>query len=1017
VSSLPIYTSQEVEDADNTPCKGCSLRPLWPKMPGCIKAPIRRWDLAGSDHKPEDPVDLLIVGDPPTKEDALKDNYFSDELAQDILIAVKEHGYKSIAMVPSVRCYATGTVDPYVLTKKYKGSFTAKKSAKERAQDAAPVCKEYTRRAMMTFRPKVTLALGGIAAEVLDKDKSILNLRTTPIHPKPGFNLKPYKTGTIFTLDRGWAQYGGSAKTTLFADLSRLSNITKTGKPTVRGTYNTIVTNILDTTEAVKDFVDFVLTASWPEDTIIHFDYEALNTDYNAKTNRLLNVGFSLSTNEDVAFVVPLYHPGTPFAPQELEEVMGHLRCLFEAKDSHFAGWCAHYAPFEIKITKLFFGVFLQDTGKVVYDTMNLAHQADENRKKSGISEPLALETLVADKFGFTWYEESKVKDKRDRLVHEPIKLVNHYVGVDAVMTNRLFHQLVEEMTEEGSADDILRVATRLMSDVLLTTCEMSLNGLELDADLLFKLRAPDSSVRARLAEVDDIIQNHPDVKKALEIVEETEFNFASIDHRMALFDSVLELDGAEEGQDKEFQERHKNNQLVALFTEHQGLSKLDQSYLAPLGALLQHPNCADGRIHPTFNVADTVTHRLSTRDPNYANQPRGDTRDKKQIKALVRTRRGRIIVQLDYSQAEIRWWGILAGDPVLAARYRRAAEIEEGLMLSPKDPVLLRAKALEGDLHTSTAISMYKLDPDLVLTDPSYLKKRRQTVKSLAFGLMYGKNARSLAKDLNIPVEEAEATVDQYLNQFPQAKQWLTDVEEQVIKTGYITTPFGRWRRLHFAKSSDVSVANRAKRQTRNSPIQSAASDCCLYAMSQLRHAMRKHPLLQNVLLINTVYDSVIAEMDDDPEVIKAYCELAKSIFTDENLLMDDFGIEITVPLQVDFDLGFNWANMEDYNFTDEALHRAIHNARVLREAPTGALFDDLAGTSKLIGYDRREGKVVKEATDTVSVRFGDNTIVDFPKPSATLAKLVGTTAACWLEDQPRITTLKNKEGTLWKE
>lgn len=975
---LPIYKTVDLIDEDDSPCAECPSRDrIKSGAVHCARVGARRYDHESSLAKPQDPVGLLVVADVPSKIDNDKSRFWSDPEAKALIQEIKALGFSSFIIAPAVRCYPGDDIDHFVLTKKYKGTPKFSKTKPlDVAKSSVPHCAAYTHRLVENLNPTLTLAMGPLATEALGMKGGIPYLRAR-MHPRAGIAAVRKKEGTVVTHDRFMMKKSPWARQDVKHDLKKLYGIATTGISTPRGDRKTITHHVLDTVDKVKDFVDMVLKTEWDPTEIWAFDFEADNTLMSTEANRLLNVGFARRFDENTAYVIPFAHPETPFSGDDLKQVYAEMKRLFRSEGAKFYAWLAHAAAFEVKSTKLFFDEWVGEAGDIpILDTQIIAYLLDEDRKAKGIAkDPYGLETLALDYMGFTWYTDTKIKSMRSSLSDEPLERVNEYVGIDAVVTARLFNTLLERSMEEGpkeigSDGDLLRLAVKLYSPATIYTCDLTLTGQKVNGDLLRKLRAADSSIVHRLREIDQTFQNAPEVKRAMKALQKNafggqmkpmfataatwRFSLTSQDHRRALFWDVLELDGADESVDKKFQERHKGQPLVKLYSEYQGLSKLDSSYLEPIATYLQSPNSPDGRLRPRFKLTDTATGRLAGADPNSQNMPRGDTRDKKQIKALFVAETGKVLIQLDFSQAEVRWLGVLSGDEELAKKYRLAMEIDELLLKDPNNKELKKRKKLEGDLHMSTALAMYNLDPSILDTDPEAAKLARQKAKAVCFGLIYGKSAKALAADLGISVEEAEEAVERWLDQFPRAREWLEETEELVAKNGYVRSPFGRWRRLPEATSDDISVANRAKRQSRNTPIQSAASDCCIYAACKLRKALRtsENPGLRECKLINTVHDSLVAEVPADIDVVRAYCELARSIFTDPDLLMEDFGIAITVPMAVDFDIGVNWACMRDYDFTEEALKRAMYDAEVMRKMPVGALLED--ADKKMLCYDQ---------------------------------------------------------------
>jgi DNA polymerase-1 len=74
--------------------------------------------------------------------------------------------------------------------------------------------------------------------------------------------------------------------------------------------------------------------------------------------------------------------------------------------------------------------------------------------------------------------------------------------------------------------------------------------------------------------------------------------------------------------------------------------------------------------VHPTFWIHGTSTGRLSSRDPNIQNIPR----DKKLRKIFVPRAPGRTMVQVDYSQAELRVMAALSGDEHLISLFQKGS-------------------------------------------------------------------------------------------------------------------------------------------------------------------------------------------------------------------------------------------------------------------------------------------------------------------------------------------------------
>ncbi len=978
MTELPVYNRTVLHDADQAPCDECLYYDAKVDGVKCTRSKVVRYDLEGTIASELDPVDLLVVADPPTAMDEHKGKYMSDKAGQEILKSLKGTGVTSFAIVPAVRCHV-GDIDwfelPHEMRMKRKN---AVESPLDDAKGAVLYCRDYTTRALTNLKPKLIIGMGGLAALAIGEPRTNIKvLRSEGLRPPKGLRTLSKGRGTMFTWDRSYCKTDLWAAEQMYEDLEeRVPCVRETGFTTTRGDRSTIKIHHLRTVDRVKKFIDYIMSDKVEKGDSLCFDFEATGLRLD-KSTKLLNVGFSLNSREDVSWVIPLYHPDTPFNITELEEVMELLRIVWIGKGAKWSRYVAHNARYETGMIKVWWDLWLGREGKKrIFDTQVMAYLGNETRKKSGIKYPYALETLARDYLGFRWYQDTKIKSKRKNLADEEGHLVDEYVGIDAAVTSRLYNTIEEQWEFEGSRKDLRRLCNKMYSDATIYAVDLQLNGQVINVDLLRNLRKKDSSITTRLREIEEFFANHNDVKEAMQLLRSGKATASSTkkkkkskqkkrfttssdrknskfipsvpDHTRALFWDILQLSGADKSVDKTFQQRYKHIKVVSMFQEYQQLSKLDKAYLSPMAVHLQLSG--DGRVHPSFNLTSTETGRLSAKDPNTQQVVRGDTRDKKQIKSMYTVDDDMIMVQLDFSQAEVRWLGIMSGDDNLAAKYSKAMELADALKKDPTNKELQRAIKIEGDLHMSTAIDMYGLDPAECI-DPEtgdqtkYAKLMRQNAKAVCFGLIYGKHYKSLATDLGIEDDEALEAVEKWMGQFPDAAKYLENVDETIAEDCLARSPFGRWRRLPYAKAPTQSVANRAKRQARNTPIQAAASDFCIYAACRLREALESHPdpEIRRIRLVNTVHDSLAAEVPNNAVTLRKYMELSKKIFTDPLLVYKAFGIKANVPLAVDFDIGLNWGNVWGVDIDDDEIEEVMYNTNALRMQPPGTLNSDL--------------------------------------------------------------------------
>ena len=125
-------------------------------------------------------------------------------------------------------------------------------------------------------------------------------------------------------------------------------------------------------------------------------------------------------------------------------------------------------------------------------------------------------------------------------------------------------------------------------------------------------------------------------------------------------------------------------HEIVPVIEEWRELSKLLNTYLGPLPALLGE----DGRLHTTFNQAVAATGRLSTTNPNLQAIPIR-TELGREIRSAFVAEPGHRLISADYSQVELRILAHVSGEPKLREAFARGE-----------------------DIHTATASEVLGMDP-----------------------------------------------------------------------------------------------------------------------------------------------------------------------------------------------------------------------------------------------------------------------------------------------------------------
>lgn len=294
----------------------------------------------------------------------------------------------------------------------------------------------------------------------------------------------------------------------------------------------------------------------------------------------------------------------------------------------------------------------------------------------------------------------------------------------------------------------------------------------------------------------------------------------------------------------KEWCDKHRP-ELTGLFTlvqEYRKWGKIQSTYI---NGYLKYIHPVTGRIHPSLLQLGTDTGRFSCVAPNMQNQIAPGS-DPIGVRSFVAARPGKVLIEADYSQVELR----------IAAYLSR-------------DKTMLEAYANGEDIHAITTSGVFGIPIEEAKDKhhPDY-KHRRTVAKSTMFGILYGIGAKGLCRNLRFHagVKTTESDCGRYIegikNHYTGLRSWQEEAKRCVAIRTYSETEIGRRRYLPGILSKDFGMRTSAERMAMNSPVQGLAADCLKYGMAQLVETLRDKPHLRPIL---TVHDSLVFEVDED--------------------------------------------------------------------------------------------------------------------------------------------------------
>lgn len=231
------------------------------------------------------------------------------------------------------------------------------------------------------------------------------------------------------------------------------------------------------------------------------------------------------------------------------------------------------------------------------------------------------------------------------------------------------------------------------------------------------------------------------------------------------------------------------------------------------------------------------------------------------------------MLIQCDAAALEIRVAAFLSQDKVLIQ------EIKDGV-----------------DLHTDNQ-QRFGLPSRLI-------------AKVLNFRILYGGNEFSFANDPEfIPISKSKeywkGVIDEYYKKYRGIAKWHEELIREAVTTGKVVSPTGR---EYIFTKFDGKIRDT---QVKNYTVQGTGADIMALARVSFFNRLKKLNY-QNALLVNTVHDSLVMDVDENTVDVDKIISTMHEVFDDiPSNFKKLFGVEWNVPMSCEVNAGYNWEDM----------------------------------------------------------------------------------------------------------